>query len=143
MQSRDSCSCFFDRGLRFECQQCGRCCTGEPGTVYVAPDEVKAIADSLGLPEKAFIADLLYPFRDGYSIKEDKQGNCLLYADGCRIYPVRPRQCRTWPFWFKNLRSSYAWKQTASQCPGIGKGPVYTRDEILACMREHGSGLKT
>ncbi|MFW6054367.1 MAG: YkgJ family cysteine cluster protein [Thermodesulfobacteriota bacterium] len=134
MYLSDRCFYFFDQGLRFECQRCGACCTGEPGTVYVAPGEVGPIAAHLGMGQAALVRDLLYPFRDSYSIKEDARGNCLLYSDGCRIYPVRPVQCRTWPFWFKNLRSRYAWKQAASQCPGIGKGPVHTRKEILALL---------
>lgn len=130
----DRCRYFFDRGLRFRCRQCGRCCTGDPGTVYVAPDEITAIAAYLGTDLRTLTSSMLYPFRDSYSIREDEHGNCLMYDTGCRIYPVRPRQCRSYPFWFTNLRSRYAWKQTASQCPGIGKGPLFSRDEILAFL---------
>ncbi len=134
MHISDRCFYFFDQGLRFKCLQCGKCCTGDPGTVYVAPGKVRSIAAYLGLPEEVLTKELLYPFLDSYSIKEDARGNCLMYAGGCRIYPLRPVQCRTWPFWFKNLRSRYAWKQTALECPGIGRGPVYTREEILSYM---------
>ena len=130
----DRCRYFFDQGLRFRCRQCGGCCTGDPGTVYVGPDEITAIAAYLGTDPQTLTSSMLFPFRDSYSIREDEQGNCLMYDKGCRIYPVRPRQCRSYPFWFKNLRSRYAWKQTASQCPGIGTGPLFNRDEILAFL---------
>lgn len=130
----DGCSYFFDRGLRFACLQCGRCCRGEPGTVYVSPEEIRAIADYLGLSRQELTSRMLYPFRDSYSIAEDEQGNCLMYDQGCRIYPVRPRQCRSYPFWLANLRSRYAWKQKTAQCPGIGTGPLYTREQILAAL---------
>jgi Fe-S-cluster containining protein len=127
---------FFDRGLRFACVRCGRCCTGEPGTVYVAADEIGPIAAHLDLPPAQLIAEMLYPFRDSFSLRETASGACALFDGGCRIYPVRPRQCRSYPFWFDNLRSQYRWKQAAAQCPGIGQGPLYTRAEILAIVRQ-------
>ncbi len=128
-------SYFFDRGLRFACQQCGTCCTGAPGTIFVSADEVCTIAAHLKVAEPVFIETYLYPFKSSYSIGEDTEGQCLFYDNGCRIYPVRPLQCRTFPFWFSNLRSQRAWQQVAVQCPGIGKGPVYTKEEIMALAR--------
>lgn len=92
------------------------------------------MAAYLGLGLEAFRTRFLYPFQNSYSLQEDDQGNCLMYSAGCRIYPVRPQQCRTYPFWFDNLRSRYAWKQTEAACPGIGKGPVYSREEILTAI---------
>lgn len=127
---------FFDRGLRFACVRCGRCCSGEPGTVYVAADEIGPIAAYLNLPPARLITDMLYPFRDSFSLRETAGGDCVLFGEGCRIYPVRPRQCRSYPFWFENLRSRYRWRQTAAQCPGIGQGTLYTRAEILAIVRQ-------
>jgi Fe-S-cluster containining protein len=127
---------FFDRGLRFACIQCGRCCTGEPGTVYVAASEIGPIAAYLDMPPADLIADMLYPFRDSYSARERASGDCVFFHGGCRIYPVRPRQCRAYPFWFSNLRSRYNWKQAAAECPGIGQGPLYTRKEILGMVGE-------
>ncbi|MGD9365454.1 MAG: YkgJ family cysteine cluster protein [Desulfobacteraceae bacterium] len=122
---------FFDSGIRFACQQCGDCCVGEPGTIYVSRTEIKTIAASLHQTEVEFSAKYLYPFKDSYSIKEDRQGRCLFFDDGCTIYPIRPLQCRTYPFWFSNLRSKSRWKRVQQQCPGIGRGRRYTRSEIL------------
>jgi Fe-S-cluster containining protein len=126
---------FFDQGLRFACTQCGGCCTGDPGTVYVSAAEVARISGFLKMARSAFIHRYLYPFRDSYSIGEDDDGRCLFYADGCRIYAVRPLQCRAFPFWFSNLRSESAWKRLEKQCPGMGKGPLHTKDAILALVR--------
>lgn len=121
--------------VRFACQGCGRCCTGEPGTVYVTPGEAADIAAYLDMA----LADLkrrhLYPFRDGYSIREDDQGNCLFYSGGCRIYPVRPAQCSTYPFWRKNLASPRAWMEVERECPGIGQGPLYSEETIRDILR--------
>ncbi|MEJ2154645.1 MAG: YkgJ family cysteine cluster protein [Desulfobacteraceae bacterium] len=122
---------FFDQGLRFGCRQCGDCCVGEPGTIYVSPPEIEAIAAFLHLPVDEFTHQYLYPFKDSYSIDEDAQGRCLLFDDGCAVYDVRPLQCRTFPFWFSNLRSEAQWRRAARQCPGIGRGRLFTKAEIL------------
>lgn len=122
---------FFDAGLSFECLQCGDCCVGAPGTIYVNSVEIDAIAGCLHLPVDAFSKRYLYPCKDSYSIREDHAGRCLFYHDGCTIYDHRPHQCRTFPFWFSNLRSEKRWQAIAGQCPGIGRGRVYDREEIL------------
>lgn len=129
-------SYFFDQGLRFACQQCGACCVGEPGTIYVAKAEIETIAASLNQAVDKFTAQYLYPFKDSYSIKEDERGRCLFFDDGCTIYPIRPLQCRTFPFWFSNLRSRHSWQKIKRQCPGIGRGRCYSRSEILERIRQ-------
>jgi len=128
-------SYFFDAGLYFECLQCGACCTGTPGTIYVSDREIDAIRQFLAIPAACLIQDHLYAFRDSYSIREHADGRCHFYEDGCRIYPVRPHQCRTYPFWLSNLRSRKAWKKTAAQCPGIGSGRFYDRERILGIVQ--------
>lgn len=40
----------------------------------------------------------------------------------CLIYAVRPAQCRTWPFWPENLKTTRHYIQAAQICPGIRKG---------------------
>lgn len=122
---------FFDDGLQFQCQQCGGCCTGDPGFVRVTPGEIEAISKYLGLAQSFFKKQYLYRCREGFCINEDEKGRCLFYQDGCRIYTVRPLQCRTFPFWCDNLRSEKKWRQIAAECPGIGKGRFYAKAEIL------------
>lgn len=126
-------SYFFDEGLRFSCLQCGKCCTGDPGIVYVNPDEIMAISIFMGLRPKAFVSTYLYPYKDSYSIKEHRDGRCYFFKEnsGCTIYSVHPLQCRTFPFWFENLRSRYKWKKVSEQCPGIGVGRIFSKEEIL------------
>lgn len=126
------CSYFFEDGLCFECLQCGDCCTGDPGTIYVSDSEIESIAEYLQLAVARFRARYLYSYKDSYSIKEDHRGHCLFYKRGCTIYPMRPLQCRTFPFWFGNVRSESRWERIAGQCPGVGRGRRYTQDEIMA-----------
>jgi uncharacterized protein len=127
---------FFDAGIRFECRQCGQCCTGEPGTIYVTRREIQALADHFALAEDAFARRYLYPFKDSYSIGEFGDGRCFFFDGGCTIYPLRPAQCRTFPFWFSNLRSEQGWRRIAAKCPGIGHGRLYTRHEILQMLQD-------
>lgn len=129
-------SYFFDRGIRFSCQQCGQCCVGEPGTIYVSKPEIETIASSLNLTIKNFTAQYLYPFKDSYSIKEDNEGRCLFFDEGCTIYTIRPLQCRTFPFWFSNMRSEQSWQEMKRQCRGIGYGRRFTKIEILEMVEK-------
>ena len=34
---------WYADGLRFECTQCGDCCSGEPGYVWVDEDEIESM----------------------------------------------------------------------------------------------------
>lgn len=129
-------SYFFDEGIAFTCLQCGRCCTGGSGTIYVQSEEIIKIATFLGFPQDEFTRIYLYPFKDSYSIREKENGDCFFYQKGCLIHTVKPNQCSSFPFWLENLRSVYKWKQTKANCPGIGHGNFYTKADILKIV-EH------
>jgi len=122
---------FFDSGLRFACTRCGACCTGEPGIVYVSREESLEISSFLGLDFGVVTGRMLDPFRDGFTVREAEDGRCIFYENGCVVYPVRPLQCSTFPFWFQNVRSQKAWEQVRARCPGIGSGRLFTREEII------------
>ncbi len=124
-------SYFFDQGIKFECQKCGACCTGNPGIVYVDKNDILQIAKYLCVPVSQFMGKYLYPYKESYSIREEADGRCIFYEDGCTIYPVRPSQCKTFPFWFDNLRSQKKWRQVSVECPGIGQGHLYSKEQIL------------
>ena len=123
---------FFDNGLRFACQRCGQCCTGAPGSIYVGPEEIERIASYLQIKASRFLELYTYPFKDSHSVREDSDGRCLFYEEGCRIYPVRPLQCRAFPFWFDNVRNRQRWQAISRQCPGIGIGQLFDREQIIA-----------
>ena len=123
---------FFDKGLRFECTGCGMCCTGESGTIFVSGRESIRIAEHLGVSTKQFIFDFTYPVEEGHSLKEMRNGDCVfLNGNLCGIYSVRPTQCRTFPFWPETLRSERGWNEAGRGCEGIGRGKLFTRDEIM------------
>ena len=137
MTGLDQRSYFFDEGIRFKCRRCGDCCTGDPGIVRVNEREIADIAEYLNMPVSAVVETFLYSWGNGHSIKEAGDGRCLFFEDGCRIYPVRPNQCRTFPFWFANLRSEARWIKICSQCPGIGTGHLFTKADILNVLKKN------
>jgi Fe-S-cluster containining protein len=125
---------WYKDGLRFKCTQCGDCCTGAPGYVWVNQEEVKAIAEVLG--KSVGEVRLEHTRLEGRrtTLKEFANGDCTFFdgkTRGCKIYSVRPRQCRTWPFWDSNLESPETWAETCEVCPGSGKGDLYPLDEIV------------
>ncbi len=124
---------WYAEGLRFECRRCGDCCRGEPGYVWVTRDEIRRMASHLGLSPEEFAE--MYVRRVGFrrSLTERPNGDCVLWAGqdrGCLVYPVRPIQCRTFPFWRQILRSQRTWARTSRRCPGMDRGRHYSREEI-------------
>lgn len=128
---------WFHEGLRFRCTRCGNCCTGSPGFVWVSDEEVAAIAELVGEPREQ--VEKLYTRRVGQrrSLREKAHGDCVFLdaARGCSIYPVRPRQCRTWPFWESNILTPAHWEETCQVCPGAGQGDLIPPDEIVRRMK--------
>ncbi|MGZ3652854.1 MAG: YkgJ family cysteine cluster protein [Bdellovibrionota bacterium] len=123
---------WWHEGIRFECQGSGRCCVsrGQYGYVYVTLEDRRAMARHLGLATAAFTRK--YCERQGGIWKlRDFNENCrFLEGKMCGVYEARPTQCRTWPFW-PEVMNAKAWaREVAAYCPGVGKGRVWSREEI-------------
>jgi len=128
---------WYVSGLHFECQGCGRCCSGpEPGYIWANGSEVERMAEELKLTVGEFRKR--YMRRVGLRwtlIEEPLNRDCIFLRDTgghreCAIYEVRPRQCRTWPFWPENLKSPGDWNRSAKRCAGINRGRLYAFEEI-------------
>lgn len=118
---------WYQDGLPFNCTGCGKCCTGFPGYVWVEEDEIKAIAGHLNLTIDELAQKYLRTAYGEVSLREDPQDfDCVFLKEKkfCSIYPVRPKQCRTYPFWPINLSSKEAWESAASECEGIRESSV-------------------
>lgn len=128
-------------GLKFECTECGKCCTKRDtfAHVYVDEDEVRALAGVLGITTRSF--------RRRYTIRDDLGWDQIRFethmcpfldaaTNRCNVYGARPVQCRTFPFW-EDMVDQHGWTQTARRyCEGLGRGPVRPRAEVEAAMCE-------
>ncbi len=144
---------WYADGLRFSCTQCGNCCTGPTGYVWFTPAEAQAMADYLKIPLSEFNQRYTRRVLARRSLAETRQPNgeydCVFLTApdeqgkrGCSIYPVRPQQCRTWPFWPENLRSAHDWRYAAQRCPGMaagqtGQGDFYPVEYIRIVRDSH------
>lgn len=45
---------WYQKGLRFKCTECGQCCTGAPGYVWVTEEEMSKMADFLKITKDLF-----------------------------------------------------------------------------------------
>jgi len=127
--------------LRFSCTGCGACCSGG-GDYYVFLErgEAETIRRHLGVSLAWFRRRYLTRTpEDEVVLASDKQGRCtFLGADnGCRIYRVRPLQCRTYPFWPETMASQAAWRREAKRCEGVDQGAVVSVTRIRAALARH------
>ncbi len=93
-----------EKTSEFNCLECGDCCR-TPGYVYINPDELKKISEFLKMSIPRFKKD--YVVREGERIRfsEGYSDPCLFLEKGrCSIYPVRPKQCTSFPFWLEYIK---------------------------------------
>ena len=133
---------WYSDGLRFECTQCGNCCTGPPGAVWFNDEEGAAIAKLLKISESDFRARYAHQLDGQWSLIENKtrHGYDCVFLDRtsvpgkavCSIYRARPLQCRTWPWWPEILESKRSWTtyKRTTPCPGMDSGPLIPAEQI-------------
>ncbi len=124
---------WYGDGLRFQCTQCGNCCTGSPGFVWVDDEEIAEIARHLGRSIGEIRLMQTRIARGRVSLRDHANGDCVFLDPQtplCSIYDARPKQCRSWPFWKSNIASPEAWEQTQEVCPGSGQGGFVSAAEL-------------
>ena len=92
--------------LLFKCTGCGRCCLNE-GEVWMDGGEFTDVADFMNIS----LLDLMNGYTEisggwakakNYISPNTNEEKCIFLAEDnkqCTIYPVRPNQCRTYPWW--------------------------------------------
>ena len=97
----------------FKCIRCHACCR-QSGYVRLHPDEPDAIAAFLNMDVYEFIDayTVLTRDRECLSLTEQEDGACIFLDDtGCRIQPVKPLQCKTFPqkWKFSDFKTVCGW----------------------------------
>ncbi len=106
------------------CKKCNaRCCIGD-GYVFLSEEDIFRITEFLNITRERFLDLYTTKFNGRYVlidlvIKGEKR--CVFLNDNykCEIYPVRPNQCKIFPFW-ENLKN-YSLEEIKKLCPGIVK----------------------
>lgn len=144
---------WYADGLQFTCSQCGNCCTGGPGYIWISTEEIVRLAEHLELSPEQTVEKYCRKIDGQFSLKERRNNgsyDCIFLKqekmtrpagggeDGqivytkrtCSVYPVRPLQCRTWPFWKENLADPQIWNHAARRCHGMNQGRKFSLDQI-------------
>jgi hypothetical protein len=113
--------------LPFACTECGKCCQRGNGDVYMNRNEFMAVAQYLNMSTDDFIRTysqhVLYEDDQNKNDARQQQRQvawihfsspqqCVFLdpeTKHCRIHPVKPVQCRTYPFYPQLLHSLEAW----------------------------------
>jgi Fe-S-cluster containining protein len=127
---------WYQNGLKFKCTTCGACCTWE-GDVWVTEDEMTRIANYLKMDINEFAQKYVKfdSFKGKFKLKHKRDfpegkntetlkrefHHCVFLQENrkCAIYPARPIQCSTYPFWSEKLRNERVWNNEKWSCEGI------------------------
>lgn len=125
--------------LRFQCTGCGACCYGgDDSYIAVSAEEAERIRVHLGVSAAWFRRRYLTRLDGiGDGLRIEPHGWCVFLGKDrhCRIYDLRPDQCRSYPFWPELVASRRAWIDEARRCEGIGRGPGVPRRSIEVHLR--------
>ena len=125
-------------GFRFACTGCGDCCTGR-GDYYVEVSRVeqRRIQRFLDVSWRWFRRRYVTVDRDATESLQWAGDRCVfLDRQGrCRVYAVRPQQCRTYPFWPELVTSPGNWRAEAKQCEGMGRGAIIPLAQVRERLR--------
>lgn len=131
---------WYDKGIKFECQGSGKCCSsrGEYGYVYLTKADRKNMAKSLNMTTSAFSKKYCSSTEGVFHLKENQDSpDCIFLNDNkCDVYTGRPTQCKTWPFWPDHMGARSWNKEVVKFCPGVGKGKVYSKEQIEKILEE-------
>ena len=137
---------WFEKGLRFGCKRCGACCRRKGAFVWLTMSEAQEICDFLGMPDlNSFmlmfidvvssvgneVTDSGKPPR--LSIRKHASGDCPFWSEAeecCAVYPARPSQCESFPWWRRCLTDRAAWDKRAERCPGMNHGQWFSQKAI-------------
>jgi hypothetical protein len=74
------------------------------------------------MSKKSFIKQYVEKINGSYYFNEESAEPCKFLKDGgCSIYPVRPAQCRTFPYWSSLLRNDGRMESLLRFCEGMKK----------------------
>ena len=105
------------------CQTCGgKCCRGFGGYIWLNMEELREIAASRKMAVAIFSRQYIRQVKGRLSLQErvvNGEHFCCffdIFDRRCTIYPNRPEQCRTFPFWNQFRQEP---QKIFLECPGV------------------------
>lgn len=137
MNNSDSNLPWYKEGLRFQCTQCGRCCSGPPGFVWLTQKDIKRFSQYFEISEEAFLRK--YTRQVGLrvsllEVENTSSFDCIFLKNRkCSVHTHRPEQCRSYPFWSAILESKDHWEIEETYCEGINhpEANIIPLEEII------------
>ena len=126
-------------GVRFTCQPGCRNCCEVTGYVYLTEEDLLRAAQYLGMTAADFESKYVIRYKKLLRFRKPRGSQChFLNARGCGIHPVKPVQCRLYPFWPELVENRRKWNLEKRCCPGLDKGELVqigTACEIASEMK--------
>lgn len=130
---------WYEKGVKFKCTQCGKCCSGSPGYVWLTEKDIEMLCNHLKMDRATFLKKYTRLVNNRLSLTEiGSHYDCVFFKNKqCTVYGARPKQCRQFPFWKSIMKSEMAWDDTKDYCEGINhpEGKFYTKEDIEQSMR--------
>ena len=130
---------FAQQALHFKCTSCGQCCTGgEDHYIALTHKEAERIRQHLDVSAAWFKRHYVtHHTRETLTLRLH-EGTCVMLDKNgrCRIYPLRPTQCKTYPWWPEILDSRSSWNRESHHCEGINNGGVVKTGVIQAKLSQ-------
>jgi Fe-S-cluster containining protein len=107
--------------------------------VYLSKDELAALTKHLGITRREFRRRYAFRDEDGWTQLKTAENRCVFLdpkTNACTVYPVRPTQCRTFPFWSGFVVDGEWTDEVRGLCEGIGRGRLYSIEEAEVRMAE-------
>jgi len=95
------------------------------GEVFLTEEDLIRIAAYLSTDLAEFEQKYVHRTARSLRLRKPSDRQCLFHQDQrCSIHPVKPVQCRVFPFWPEIIETEGSWDETALRCPGMNKGPL-------------------
>jgi uncharacterized protein len=107
------------------------------GFVYLTEQDLRRAAKFLNISPKRFEKEYVIRYPNLLRLRKPLDSQChFLTKDGCSIHPVKPTQCRLYPFWPELVETAAAWQAESQRCPGIGQGRLVQIGSALEAASE-------
>ena len=137
--------------FKFECIRCGKCCSDKNTIVNLTFNDLKRLKSGLKLSseelleitsfyliKKPFSSEIIEKMvvppintekgKSFIALRKVEEGKCLFYnskTKKCRIYPIRPCFCRTFPFSYTLTQNNeikiLITEKGKEYCPGLNE----------------------